>query len=209
MTKEEFAKGMAVMIGTLNKPATDRQMDAYYLLLKDIESPVFLQGIIRLMQERVYSNLPAPAEIREYCLGNKQEDLIAKAAIAKDKLLKGLQTVGTYQTVVFDDPVLHLIVRDLGGWVKLGSMQMTELEDYLKFKFEKLYIAFSKRKDNTIPVKLIGISRNEEPVLIGEPNRALAWVKAYNEKQAHLEELRQGPKEILEHIESGIKRLGV
>jgi hypothetical protein len=35
--------------------------------------------------------------------------------------------VGAYQSVVFDDPLIHLVLEDLGGWIKICSTLIKDL----------------------------------------------------------------------------------
>ena len=36
---------------------------------------------------------------------------------AWDKVEEALQRAGSYQRVAFDDPIIHLIISDMGGWI--------------------------------------------------------------------------------------------
>lgn len=97
------------------------------------------------------------------------------------KLEQALRCVGAYQTVVFDDPLIHAVVTDLGGWTKLCQTQVDEIP-FVARDFERRYAAYRTHRDRPpYPAKLIGIAEHENamrghepprPVLIGDPTRA-------------------------------------
>ncbi len=183
MILETFLQGMTIVETVLCKQMTKQQIDIYFKLLEDIPDKNFVSGITRLMQERVYTNIPSPAEIRNYCLENRENDLLVRASEAKIKLKNALCQIGIYETVAFDDPVLHLLIRDLGGWCKVGTMPEKAFEDFMKFKFEKLYIAYATRQNTNIPTKFYGINHSENIVYIGNEQKAIAWITNYVSKR--------------------------
>jgi hypothetical protein len=98
------------------------------------------------------------------------------------KVEQALRCVGSYQSVVFDDPIIHAVISDMGGWVALCQ---TKLED-LPFRardFERTYAAYRTHRERPPhPARLVGIAEGENamrnlpiarPVLIGEPLAAL------------------------------------
>lgn len=149
MREEIFWEGIGMIEIVTNKQFTDNQAKAYKLLLDDIPEDKFVNGINIMLRERVFSNLPMPADIRKYCLETREEDLEIRIFQARNKILKAISSVGTYTTVAFDDPIIHLIIRDFGGWIKLGMKDMEELENLLKWEFPKLYKAYAGRKTVT------------------------------------------------------------
>lgn len=79
----DFLQGMTIVETVLCKQMTKQQIDIYFKLLEDVPDKNFVSGITRLMQERVYTNIPSPAEIRNYCLENRENDLLVRASEAK------------------------------------------------------------------------------------------------------------------------------
>lgn len=180
-TIHQATKGMNAVAFT--KP----QLKLYKMLLDDIPEELFIQGINTMLRERPYTSLPSPAEIRKFCLGTREEDLNIRIAQAKNKLVGALDSVGTYATVVFDDPIIHLIIRDLGGWIKLGKMDRDDYEKFLTFEFPKLYKGYATRKNTDIPIMLKGISEDKTINYIGNKEKAQKWVLSYTEKMESLE----------------------
>jgi hypothetical protein len=191
MREEIFWEGIGMIEIVTNKQFTDNQAKAYKLLLDDIPEDKFVNGINIMLRERVFSNLPMPADIRKYCLETREEDLEIRVFQARNKILKAISSVGTYTTVAFDDPIIHLIIRDFGGWIKLGMKDMEELENLLKWEFPKLYKAYAGRKNSDIPLMLEGRSDDKTVKYIGDKERALKWITVYQAKTEQLEDKKQ------------------
>lgn len=95
---------------------------------------------------------------------------------------RALRSVGSYQSVVFDDPLIHAVISDMGGWTRLCQTPTDELPFRMR-DFERSYAAFKHRREiPPYPARLIGIAEAENamqgyeiprPVLIGDPDRAM------------------------------------
>jgi hypothetical protein len=91
--------------------------------------------------------------------------------------------VGTYQDVVFDDPIIHRVIEDMGGWISFGNKREDEWP-FVQNHFENRYRGFVMREE--IPeyqARLIGIANAQNaqngfpqnlPVLIGNREKAEA-----------------------------------
>ena len=200
MTEKTFMQGLELIQVVTQKAFTDGQTKAYHLLLKDIDDASFIQGIETLLKERVYTNIPSPAEIRDYCLGTREQDLDLRVSKAIGRIEKALLEVGTYKTVAFDDPIIHLIIRDFGGWSKVGKMDINDFKDKMKWDLPKLYKAYASRKNGEIPIMLKGIAQEEEVVYIGNKEKAQKWIGAYIDKHQISYERPNKIKELLEFI---------
>lgn len=123
--------------------------------------------------------MPRPADIVRIIEGSGQDS----AFQAWTKFEKALGMVGTYESVVFDDPIIHLVIQNLGGWTRQG--QITEKEKpFIKNEFIRRYQEIKSRGViPEYPPKLVGISEGQnrlsgfldmvpEPVLIGNPEQA-------------------------------------
>jgi hypothetical protein len=119
---------------------------------------------------------PKPADIVRALAGTQTD----RALVAWGKFHDGMQRVGAYASVVFDDPVIHAVVEDLGGWPKLCRGTLDELP-HVQRRFCESYRAYSRRTDVAFPARLRGASEAENslagrrvapPVLIGNPAAA-------------------------------------
>lgn len=119
---------------------------------------------------------PKPADVVKALAGTKTD----RARLAWGKAFDAMQRVGAYQSVAFDDPVIHAVIEDLGGWTKVCRSDMEQLS-YMEHRFCEAYRAYATRPDVEYPAKLIGefeaINRHEgrkvaPPILIGNPQKA-------------------------------------
>ncbi|MBA3755579.1 MAG: hypothetical protein H0X02_04845 [Nitrosomonas sp.] len=84
--------------------------------------------------------MPKVSNIRKMIEGSTEDSSL----VAWAKVDKALRHVGTYQSVVFDDPIIHRIVYDMCGWVQFG----TKTEDEWPFvakEFQTRYRGFKSR----------------------------------------------------------------
>jgi len=121
--------------------------------------------------------LPKPGDVVRMLQGSSQDS----ALVAWAKVDKAVRQVGTYSTVAFDDPIIHRVIHDMGGWVALGSK--TEKEwPFVGKEFENRYRGFRGRSETPeYPKLLLGIAESENnqagmpsqpPVLIGHAEGA-------------------------------------
>lgn len=122
---------------------------------------------------------PKPADVVRQVKGTPTD----RAARAWSITLDAASRVGAYTDVVFDDPIIHACVEDMGGWVALCRTDTDKLS-YLQHRFTEAYRAYSHRGDlTTYPRKLTGDRSPDEtyiarglnppkPVLIGNAERA-------------------------------------
>lgn len=119
---------------------------------------------------------PMPADIVKNLQGTQTD----RSLMAWGKVLEGIQRVGAYQSVGFDDPAIHAAVEDLGGWTTICRSTMQELP-HLQRRFTEAHRAYCGRQSFPFPAYLIGESeaanrtagkRVAPPVLIGNAERA-------------------------------------
>lgn len=122
---------------------------------------------------------PKPADIVRQLGGTKTDASLR----AWSKVHSAMSDVGAYQDVVFDDPVIHRVVEDLGGWPKLCRTPIDDLS-YVQHRFCESYRAFHGKNDFPYP-RALGGDRSEDgmyakrglpapkPVLIGNQDDAM------------------------------------
>lgn len=132
---------------------------------------------------------PKPADVVRLLQGSSQDG----ALVAWAKVNRAVRQVGTYSTVVFDDPVIHRVIQDMGGWVALGTKEEKEWPFVAK-EFENRYRGYRTQGGvDEYPRALIGMAeaqnsqhgfKTQPPVLIGNPDRARSVLKNGNDKPA-------------------------
>lgn len=121
--------------------------------------------------------LPKPADVVKLIAGGTQD----AALVAWAKVTQAISTVGRYRSVVFDDPLIHAVLNDMGGWIPLGDVSKEEMP-FKGREFENRYRGYKLRGAMpTYPPKLLGITDRDNasrgfeqstPLLIGDEKKA-------------------------------------
>jgi len=121
--------------------------------------------------------MPKIADIAKVMQGRTGD----QAALAWSKVNQAVRRVGTYQCVIFDDPIIHRVLADMGGWVPLGQKSEDEWP-FIAREFENRYRGYKMRDEKPeYPPVLIGMAnaqnstggfRLNPPVLIGNEEKA-------------------------------------
>lgn len=105
-----------------------------------------------------------------------------RAMLAWGKVHEAMSAVGAYQDVVFDDPAIHAVIEDLGGWPKVCRGELKDL-GYLQKRFCDGHKAYTGRGEFPYPRRLLGDRspdaeyeakglRLPRPALVGDRERA-------------------------------------
>lgn len=132
---------------------------------------------------------------------------VDQGSIAWSKVDRAVRSVGTYVDVVFDDPIIHRVIQDMGGWIKLGQLGEDEWP-FVEKRFVTAYQGYRMRADKPdYPEILIGMANAQNqtsgqpiqpPRLLGDQEKA---------KQILLSGSKYGG-ESMKHISSSIKQIG-
>lgn len=122
---------------------------------------------------------PKPADLVRQLAGTATD----RALLAWGKVLTAMQSVGAYTDVVFDDPAIHAVIEDLGGWPKVCRGETKDL-GYLQHRFTEAHRAYSGRATFDYPNRLAGDRSPDavyaksglpppSPALVGDSERAM------------------------------------
>lgn len=120
---------------------------------------------------------PKPADIVRHLEGSAQ----SRAQQAWAKVHQAMGRVGQYQSVVFDDPVIHAVITAMGGWPVLCSVTTDELP-FRSREFEQRYGGYLLRGRPEYLRCLAGLSETQNsangfavspPVMVGDPDKAM------------------------------------
>lgn len=176
-----FAKALATLSEYYRTTLSEGVISLYWQGLRQYEIDQIEAAIGRHLQNPDTGQwMPKIADIVRMIEGTTQ----GAAAIAWGKVLRAIGSVGTYQSVCFDDPCIHLALGDIGGWVEAGKCPLDE-QSFLQNRFEKAYRAYRSRGADLPPYPryLPGICeisngaaghRIDPPLLVGEKTRAAA-----------------------------------
>lgn len=123
--------------------------------------------------------MPKIADVTKMLQGRTTD----QAALAWSKVDAAVRRVGNYQDVVFDDPLIHRTLADMGGWLQLSGKTDDEWP-FVARDFENRYRGYRMRGEvPEYPPVLIGLAnahngkeglRTQPPILIGDQSRAAA-----------------------------------
>lgn len=99
------------------------------------------------------------------------------------KVDRAIRCVGANRSVTFDDPLIHVVIVEMGGWIPMCRSDESDMP-FKAREFEKRYAAYRLRREvPPFPPRLIGANEADnklngfehyviEPVLIGDVQKA-------------------------------------
>lgn len=175
---DEFCELLDVVAEQYGKTMTEGLKMLYWQGLVDYDI-----AAVRLALSRHLKNpdngmfMPKIADVVKMLHGNTQDS----ALVAWTKVDKAIRQVGCDNSVVFDDPIIHRVLIDMGGWTTFRTV----LEDEMPFKareFEQRYRGYKSRNEQVeYPPVMVGCFESHNsaqgqkvapPVLIGNPDQA-------------------------------------
>ncbi|WP_281545870.1 DUF6475 domain-containing protein [Grimontia sp. SpTr1] len=161
----------------MREPLSRPMLGIYWQALRDYD----LEDVRRALDMHVRNPdtgqfFPKPADVIRQLDGNTQ----TRGEQAWSKLAGAIQSVGAWQSVVFDDALIHQVVMEMGGWVTFCHTDMSELP-YRHNEFVRRYQSYTNKPPSEYPKKLIGISEAnntqsghpvDAPMVIGEVAKA-------------------------------------
>jgi hypothetical protein len=119
---------------------------------------------------------PKPADVVRFIEGSGE----VQALQAWTKVSEALRLVGAYQSLSFDDALIHAVLEAMGGWVKLCAMKLSDMP-FVANEFQKRYMGFVLKKPTRYPAYLWGMIELENtkngypvkpPLLVGDAQKA-------------------------------------
>lgn len=158
MNQSDFVKFtdiMQLVAEQYSKTPSDGLISLYWQGLKNYDFLAVQDAIGRhLANTDTGQFMPKIADIIRMMSGSSLDAALSAWA----KVDRAVRHVGTYESVVFDDPLIHSVLHDMGGWVGFG----TKTEDEWPFvarEFENRYRGFKARSEiPPYPPKMVGIA---------------------------------------------------
>lgn len=119
-----------------------------------------------------------------------------QASIAWSKVDRAVRTIGQNFDVAFDDPLIHRVIQDMGGWIGLSGKSDDDWPFVAK-EFENRYRGYKMRDElPEYPNKMIGtgsaaaasmgMELKQGTVLIGDEKKAVEVIKGGNQNTVAL-----------------------
>lgn len=172
--KARFATALAGMGEVFDREIKIAVAEIYFRALERFSIDEVEAGISKACSSLRF--FPKPVELIEAITGGGQ-NLEDKAHVEATKALGAVKNVGTYSTVVFDDPVSQaVIMQHFGGWYRLSELMAADEKWFLK-DFAKAYASFARsgiKHFGSMPGlssgsnALRGAKWEERPILVGD-----------------------------------------
>ena len=151
MDKNKFSEQFTILCEFFDKEPSKIYTEMYYKLLQDLTAQQLSAAVTEVLKTRKYTKMPLPAEIRESALGNVE----IRAVLACDQILKAIETIGGYSSIVFEDNIInHLVAGVPGGWSKLCETTYQDWQ-FLRKDLIKRYIALTSRENELAEIESI------------------------------------------------------
>ncbi|GJH00248.1 DUF6475 domain-containing protein [Paraburkholderia terrae] len=155
---------------------------------------------------------PKPADVVAHLAGGSSVRALRAWSIVE----KSVRMVGHYQSVQFDDPIIHRVIDDMGGWTKLASTATIEDLKFRGLEFQKRYqgALITGGVGTDYPPYLIGAAEAHNvgesvavapTVLIGDPAKC-EQVRALSQGAAGLRVTSAAS--VAKLAQSAVKRIG-
>lgn len=176
--RKEFASAIEAAWLTVGQPAPNKPMLLmFWEVLKGYELDEIKAAVAKHLANPDSGHFaPKPADLVRMIEG----DTATRVALAWGKVENAIRRVGPYDSLVFDDPMIHAVISDLGGWSDLCAVSEHELPHKGR-DFSNRYRAYCSAPPATYPRVVAGITEAHAvsnslpapaPRLIGDKQKA-------------------------------------
>lgn len=184
--KSDFAKLMTAVAELYGKKMSSALLSIYWGALERFCFADIRRAITQHVNNAdVGQFIPKPADIVRYLEGDSH----THALQAWSKVESAIRRIGAYDSVAFDDPIINIVIADMGGWGKMCAIATKEMP-FRANEFMKRYQGYFRGCPMNYPKYLRGIFEhtnrvNDYPentisVLVGDELRALSVLKEGN-----------------------------
>ncbi len=186
--KPQFAAMMNALAEYYSREISEGLIGMYWQGLEHYDLSAVREAMNRHMQNPDSGQfMPKIADISKM-LGGSTQDAALRAWAKVDQAVR---RVGTYADVAFDDPIIHRVLHDMGGWIALGTRNEDDWPFVAK-EFENRYRGYRIQGGaREYPPVMIGIAgahnrkgghETQPPMLIGDADTARAVMAGGTDK---------------------------
>lgn len=171
---KQLLTGVCVLYG---KPVPETLLDIWWNALEKLEFDAVKKALeAHVLHPDKGQYMPKPADVMEQLQGSTESQALRAWAL----VAKSIREVGAYESVQFADPLIHAVIRDMGGWIALCQGKVSELP-FRAREFEKRYQSLWNHPPLECPHQLAGLLEQQNrlggyvpppPVLIGQHSSA-------------------------------------
>lgn len=139
--KHEFKSILGAVMDLYGKELSVPLLQLWFSSLQRFSMDEVRAGLSRYVQSADSGSFaPKPADIIRMIEGSA----IDRGTLAWGKVIESIRRVGGYQSVCFDDAIIHCVIEDMGGWGKLCATEEIEIH-FRAADFAKRYRAYAER----------------------------------------------------------------
>ncbi|PCH57212.1 MAG: hypothetical protein COC15_01580 [Legionellales bacterium] len=181
MHSNEFNKFSAMFLGVsavYKAQTSDFTTQFYWNALKKYEFCVVEQAFSRHATNPDNGQfMPKPADIIRILDGTSSD----KSLAAWQKVVAAMDQVSVYDSIAFDDAIIHAVIYAMGGWQRLCDTTISDMP-FRAQEFQKRYALFLKQPPLHYPKYLVGIHEEsnrpngfeyKSPVMFGDRAKIL------------------------------------
>jgi Domain of unknown function (DUF6475) len=133
---KQFALWMTTLGELYGKNISTTLNEIYWKILKDFDfQQVQIAFRYHISNPNGGQYMPKPADIVRIIQGTAEE----KALDAWTQVERAIRYIGCYDSVNFEDPYIHGVIEDMGGWIALCATKLTEMP-FRANEFQKRYM---------------------------------------------------------------------
>lgn len=113
---------------------------------------------LKIMEECARDMCRIKKGLQAYTQIFDEEDVVFESDEARqawDQVMGKIREIGSYDTVVFGNPIIHAVIRDMGGWVYLCGLNKRALF-FRAYEFGKRYVEYQRQPAVCYPSVLKG-----------------------------------------------------
>jgi|GEM_PF-2842383 len=151
---------VTILAEATGRSLSDAALMAYQVALSDVPLPALNAGFLRLLRSTKF--MPSPAEIRE-AAGMASGDVPSKdrPLLAWEAVRRAIRRVGPNESPNFADPVIHAVLRSMGGWMQVCDWTTNEMP-WRETDFKAGYLAYMNLTlPDEMTARLVGIAERE------------------------------------------------
>jgi len=186
--KKLFLEGLTFLAESFNRRVSSLLLETYWQCLRPYPLTKVKTAMADILTnpDREIWGMPIPSELISLIQGDSRQF----AQNAWTQVVHAIKTIGRYDSVVFDNAIIHCVIRDLGGWIYLCHQPERALPS-LRENFIKRFQKYHANPSVHYPCVLKGVSEHDndargfshnkpDPILVGDPQRALTVYKSGN-----------------------------
>ena len=150
---KEFSRALALVAEVYGRDISQALTRLYFECLK----PYTLEDVLAALRAHITLPgvngrfFPKPADIALLIEGDPD----TKASMAWHSVCSAIEEHGHYVSIAFDDPVVHMVIQEMGGWLKLCEIKHSEL-GLKERQFCRLYRYYSLHPKRDYPAYFVG-----------------------------------------------------